>query len=182
MFTTTTSRIILSIFILASILWLGMSVARLAVGYDVFVPGTIQLKSKLTKPVLLQTIWLYTSLGMWTLISFAVSAVSGLVTILLMRGHYKRYGWLFMSTVLFLIVLPAQGYLIDADLLLWSFFDYQTGMPLAQPQQIVDVFLRRFSNQVIGIVSPLVLLSGITIVLFTTMRPLHNVLAENESR
>jgi len=116
------------------------------------------------------------------LISFAVSAVSGLVTILLMRGHYKRYGWLFMSAVLFLIVLPAQGYLIDADLLLWSFFDYQTGMPLAQPQQIVDVFLRRFSNQVIGIVSPLVLLSGITIVLFTTMRPLHNVLAENESR
>lgn len=116
------------------------------------------------------------------MISFAVSAVSGLVTILLMRGHYKRYGWLFMSAVLFLIVLPAQGYLIDADLLLWSFFDYQTGMPLAQPQQIVDVFLRRFSNQVIGIVSPLVLLSGITIVLFTTMRPLHNVLAENESR
>jgi hypothetical protein len=52
-------------------------------------------------------------------------------------------------------------------------------MPLAQPGQIINVFTSRFSNQAIGITTSLVLLSGITIVLFTTMRPLHNT-ATNE--
>jgi hypothetical protein len=84
-----------------------------------------------------------------------------------------------MSAILFVILIPAQAYLIDADLLLWSFFDYHTGMPLAQPGQIINVFTSRFSNQAIGITTSLVLLSGITIVLFTTMRPLHNT-ATNE--
>lgn len=178
MFRTTTSRIILSLFVLAAILWLGIAVARLAVGYDAFVAGTVTLKAKLSEPVLLQTIWLYTNLGMWTTTAFGVAAVKGLAVMWLLRGHYKAHGWLLMAAALFVIIIPAQLYLIDADLLLWSFFDYRTGMALAQPGEIVKVFTSRFSNQAIGITTSLVLLSGITIVLFTTMRPLHNTTTE----
>lgn len=178
MFRSTLSRVILSLFVLASILWLGIAVARLAVGYDAFVTGTVTLKAKLVEPVLLQTIWLYTSLGMWTTVAYGVAAAMGLVVLWLLRGHYKAHGWLLMSALLFVILIPAQIYLIDADLLLWSFFDYRTGMALAQPGEIVNVFTSRFSNQAIGITTSLVLLSGITIVLFTTMRPLHNITTE----
>jgi len=178
MFRSTFSRIILSLFVLSSMLWLGIAVARLAVGYDAFVTGTVTLKAKLSEPVLLQTIWLYTSLGMWTTVAYGVAALSGLVVLWILRGHYKLHGWLLMSAILFVILLPAQTYLIDADLLLWSFFDYRTGMALAQPGEIVKVFTSRFSNQAIGITTSLVLLSSITIVLFTTMRPLHHTSKE----
>jgi len=58
MFRSTFSRIILSLFVLSSMLWLGIAFARLAVGYDAFVTGTVTLKAKLSEPVLLQTIWL----------------------------------------------------------------------------------------------------------------------------
>lgn len=174
MFSTRFSRLILSLFVLAGTLWLGIAVARLAVGYDAFITGTVMLKPKLSQPVLLQTIWLYTSLGMWTTIAFGTAAVTGLWVMWLVRSWFKRHGWLLMSAILFVIMMPAQAYVIDADLLLWSFFDYHTGMPLAQPGEIINVFTSRFSNQAIGITTSLVLLSGITLVLFTTMRPLHN--------
>jgi hypothetical protein len=179
MFSSRFSRIVLSLFVLASSIWLGLAVARLAVGYDAFVAGTVTLKQKLSQPVLLQTIWLYTSLGMWTTIAYATAAATGLLVLWLVRQSFRTHGWVLMSAILFVILIPAQAYLIDADLLLWSFFDYHTGMPLAQPGQIINVFTSRFSNQAIGITTSLVLLSGITIVLFTTMRPLHNT-ATNE--
>jgi hypothetical protein len=179
MFSNRFSRVVLSVFALAGSIWLGLAVARLAVGYDAFVAGTVLIKPKLSQPVLLQTIWLYTSLGMWSTIAYATTAVTGLLVLWLIRSHYKAYGWLLMSALLFVVIIPAQAYLIDADLLLWSFFDYHTGMPLAEPAQIISVFASRFSNQAIGITTSLVLLTAITIVLFTTMRPLHNT-ATNE--
>lgn len=174
MFASRISRFILSLFVLAGLLWLGIAVARLAVGYDAFVAGTVTLKQKLSQPVLLQTIWLYTSLGMWTTIAFSILAFTGLMLMWIVRAWYRSHGWLLMSAILLAILIPAEAYLINADLLLWSFFDYHTGMPLAQPAEIINVFTARFSNQAIGITTSLVLLAGITIVLFTTMRPLHN--------
>jgi hypothetical protein len=79
MFSSRFSRIVLSLFVLASSIWLGLAVARLAVGYDAFVAGTVTLKQKLSQPVLLQTIWLYTSLGMWTTIAYATAAGSAIL-------------------------------------------------------------------------------------------------------
>lgn len=187
MFSTRFSRLILSLFVLACMLWLGISIARLAVGYDAFIPGTAVLKNaslvvgqhidfdaRLHQKVLLQTIWLYTNLGMWTIIAYSIAAVSGIFVMWHLRAQYRKRGWLMMSAILFVILIPAQLFLIDADLLLWSFFDYTTGMPLAQPDEIVSVFASRFSNQAIGITTSLVLLSSITIVLLTTLRPLHH--------
>lgn len=162
-------------------LWIGFSIARLAVGYDTFVAGTVTLKPKLSQPVLLQTIWLYTNLGMWTTVTYLIAAVTGLVLIPLNRSFLKPYGWFMMAAILFFVLIPVQAFLIDADLHLWSFFDYRTGMALAQPTEIISVFSQRFSNQAIGITTSLAILSGLTIVLFTTMRPLHHSPKTNES-
>lgn len=181
MFHSRFSRLILSIFVLSSLLWIGFSIARLVVGYDAFIAGTVTLKPKLSQPVLLQTIWMYTNLGMWTTVTYFIAAVMGLILIPLNRMWLKSYGWFMMSAILFVILIPVQVFLIDADLHLWSFFDYRTGMALAQPAEIIAVFSQRFSNQAIGITTTMAILAGITIVLFTTMRPLHHSSKTHES-
>ena len=107
--------------------------------------------------------------------------VTGLILILLNRAWLKSYGWFMMSAILFVVLIPVQGFLIDADLHLWSFFDYRTGMALALPAEIISVFSQRFSNQAIGITTSMAILAGLSIVLFTTMRPLHQSSNAHES-
>ena len=158
-------------------MWLGASVARMVGGFDVFVTGTLDFKPTQSESVRLHTIWLFTLLGGWTGWSFLTCTVGGLATAIIVRKSFRSHGWLLMSTVLLVLLIPVQAYVAWEDYRLWTFFDRATGMPFAQPSEIIGVFLHRYTNTVVNIMLGMSLFAALTIILFCTIRPLqkHNL-------
>ena len=48
-------RVFLSLFAVGGVIWLGASIARMVVGFDVFVPGTLVFKPTQSEACLLYT-------------------------------------------------------------------------------------------------------------------------------
>lgn len=169
-------RIFLSLFALGGVVWLGASVARMVVGFDVFTPGTLLFKSTQSESVRLHTIWLFTLLGGWTGWSFLLTTVGGVGTALIVRKAFRSHGWLLMSAILLILLIPVQAYVAWEDYRLWTFFDLRTGMPLAQTPEIIAVFLNRYTNTTVNIMLGMSLLAALTILLLCTIRPLQSKL------
>jgi len=166
-------RVFLSLFAVGGVIWLGASIARMVVGFDVFTPGTLLFKATQSESVRLHTIWLFTLLGGWTGWSFLATTVGGLGTALIVRTAFATHGWMLMAAILLLLLIPVQAYVAWEDYQLWTFFDRSTGMPLAQPAEIIAVFLQRYTNTAVNIMLGMSLLAAVTLILFCTIRPLQ---------
>lgn len=166
-------RAFLSLFAVGGVIWLGASIARMVVGFDVFVPGTLEFKPTQSEAVRLHTIWLFTLLGGWTGWSFLLATVGGIGTAVIVRRSFRTHGWLLMSAVLLMLLIPVQAYVAWEDYRLWTFFDRTTGMPLAQPAEIIAAFLNRYTNTTVNILLGMSLLAALTMILFCTIRPLQ---------
>ncbi|MCX6141182.1 MAG: hypothetical protein NTX15_10215 [Candidatus Kapabacteria bacterium] len=172
-------RVFVALFALGGVIWLGASVARMVVGFDVFVPGTLVFKPTQSESVRLHTIWLFTLLGGWTGWSFLTCTVGGVGTAILVRRSFKTHGWLLMSAILLVLLIPVQAYVAWEDYQLWTFFDRTTGMPFAQPAEIIGVFLHRYTNTAVNVMLGMSLFAALTIILFCTIRPLQKPLTDS---
>ncbi|RPI64953.1 MAG: hypothetical protein EHM43_13250 [Ignavibacteriae bacterium] len=168
------SRIALSLAALGGTLWLGASVARAIVGFDIFVPGTIEFKAAQTEAMRLHTIWIYTLLGGLTGWSFVALVVGGLWSAIALRPRWKRRGWILMSGILLLVIIPGQIWMMLQDYALWQLYDISTGMPLAPFQEIITVFSQRVMVVAASVINGMTLLVAVTMVLLLTWQPLHN--------
>jgi len=171
-FASRLTKTFLFLFVIGGVVWLGSSLVRMVVGFDVFVAGTLQVKEQ-AEVARLQTIRLHTLLGMWTDWSFLLCAIGATGSIFLLARTFKRHGWMLMCAILFLLVVPVQAWVAWYDFRLFMLFDGASGASLAPPAEIVDVFLRRQQDVVLNICSGLALLSGFTIVALAVWRPLH---------
>lgn len=171
-FASRLTKTFIFLLVLGGVVWLGSSVVRMVVGFDVFVPGTLQVKEQ-AEVARLQTIRLHTLLGMWTDWSFLVCTIGVVGTIILLGRTFKRYGWMLMCAVLFVLVVPVQAWVAWYDYRVFMLFDGVSGASLAPTAEIVDVFLQRQQNAILNICSGLALLSGFTIVTLAVWRPLH---------
>ncbi len=165
-------KVFVTLFALGGAVWFGTSITRMVVGFDVFVPGTLELKPTHSEEVRLHTIWLFTLLGGWTGWSFGVAAVGGAGTAFLLRSYFRTHGFLMMATVLFVLLVPVQAYVAWEDYHLWTLFDRTTGMPLAQPAEILRVFLHRYTTTAVNVMIGMSMLAAVTILLVLTLRPL----------
>jgi hypothetical protein len=170
----TSTKIFLLFFLLGGVIWVGGGIARMVVGYSVFIPGTLEWNTAQSDQARLQTIWLFTLLGGWTGWSSLVATIGGLGAMYALRGLFRHHGWLLMSAILLVLVLPVQGYIITEDYRLWTYFDRVTGMPLAEPRDIFQIFLTRFSSPIINVMVAMSSLALLTIVALGAMRPLHH--------
>lgn len=162
----------MTLFALGGVVWFGTSITRMVVGFDVFVPGTLDLKPTHSEEIRLHTIWLFTLLGGWTGWAFGVATVGGLGTAVLLRPYFRSHGYLMMATVLFVLLLPVQAYVAWEDYHLWTLFDRTTGMPLAQPSEILSTFLHRYTTTAVNVMIGMSMLAALTILLVITLRPL----------
>jgi len=164
-------------------IWLGTSVARMVVGYDVFVPGTVTLKSWYTPDRMYHAEWLYAQLGGWTGWSFGIMAVVGLTLSATNFRRWKQHGWLLMTLIFIVLLLPAQTFQILADARLWDLFKDSAGT--ANLANITPVFLERLTGVEHSMVSGLSILMGLTLAITLATQPLtsYNPSAEHiESR
>lgn len=172
-FRSRTTQFLLTLFVLGGLLWLGGSVIRTVIGFDVFIPGTLQFKPEQTDAVRMNTLRLFAQTGPWTSWGFAAAFLGGVGLIIACRKRMHAWGWLMMSAILFLLIAPIEGYLMWKDYQLILYFDRATGAPLASMSDIFSVFLQRFQNLIVNMASGFAFFAAVTIVLFTTFRPLH---------
>lgn len=172
-FRSRTTQLLLTLFVLGGLVWLGGSVVRSVIGFDVFVPGTLSFKPEQTDVVRMNTVRLYALTGPWTSWGFATCFFGGIGLIVALRSSMRRFGWLLMSAILFVIIIPIEGYLIWKDYQLVLYFDRATSAPLASVSEIFTVFLTRFQHQLLNMASGFAFFAAITLVLCTTFRPLH---------
>lgn len=166
------SRIALTLAALGGTLWFGASVARAIVGFDIFVPGTIEFKAAQTEAMRLHTIWIYTLLGGLTGWSFAAMVIGGVWSAIALKRRWKTNGWILMNLILLLVIIPGQAWMIKQDYALWQLYDISTGMPLAPFQEIISVFSQRVMVVAASVINGLTLLVAVTMVLTLVWRPL----------
>lgn len=162
-----------SAFVLGGATWFGATIARTIVGFDPFVPGTLLFKEAYAESTRLHGIWLYTMLGAWTGFPFLLCFVGGLGCALLLRKHFRNHGWMMMTTLLLVLVAPLQAFVSYHDFTLWQLFDGTAGVPLAAPSEIISVYLARFNNLTMSILSGMSFLMSLTLILCCTLRPLQ---------
>ena len=133
---------------------------------------SLGLKTTHSEGVRLHTIWLFTLLGGWTGWAFGVATVGGLGTAVMLRSQYRTHGYLMMATILFALLIPVQAYVAWQDYTLWTLFDRTSGMPLAQPAEILRVFLYRYTTTAVNVMIGMSMLAALTILLVITLRPL----------
>lgn len=168
------TKFFLLLLLVGGVTWIGGGVARMVVGYSVFVPGTLEWNPALTDAARLQAIWLYTLLGGWTEWAWAAATVGGFGVMVTLRSKFKRHGWLMMAAILFVLILPVQAYIASEDYHLWMYFDRTSGLPLAAPEEITRVFLGRFSSTLVNVLVALSMLASMTIIALAALQPLHN--------
>lgn len=168
------AKFFLLLALLGGVIWIGGGVARMVVGYSVFVPGTLEWNSLQSETARLQSIWLYTLLGGWTGWASAAAVVGGIASMINLRHSFRRHGWLVMASVLFVLVIPVQGYIVSEDYRLWTFFDTVSGMPLAPARDIFAVFMSRFSSPVVNVLIAMSTLALVTIVALGALQPLSH--------
>ena len=167
------TRSFITLFAIGGVIWFGASIARYVVAFDAFMPGTVEFKPSHTEETRIGIIWMFTLLGGWTGWSF-VATVIGAVGIAVKTMHrWKSEGWMFICAVLFILLAPAQGWMIWQDYGMWKLFNVGTGSPLAAPTEIIAVFSRRITDVASSIVNGLTFLSAITIIVLMIWKPLR---------
>lgn len=161
------------LFALGGTIWLGTTLAKTLVGFDIFVPGTLTVKPTQTEAVRLQTVWLYTLLCGWSTWAFAGATIGAIGCSYLLRSAFRSHGWLLMIAILFFMIVPLQGYLTIEDFELWTKFDRISGMPLAQPFEILSTYQARATNSLLNVFNGVSLLIGVTVIVVGGIRPLH---------
>lgn len=151
---------------------MGATIARTAIGFDVFEGGSLIFKEWQPVEVRLHVIWLFSMLGALTGWSFLLATIGAVGNLFLLRQHTKQHGWIMMAAIMFLLMLPVQMYLSWQDFHLWRLFDPYTGMPLAKTDEIFSVFLMRYTNVLINVATGMLVLMGVTLVMVLAARPL----------
>ncbi len=162
-----------TLFAVGATIWFGTLLARMVVGFDLFLPGTTELKAAQSETARLHTIWLYTLLGGWVGWSYAVAVVGAIGTTFTTARFWKDQGWMMMCALLFAVTIPGQAWMTMQDIDLWRMFDPATGSALASADDVMHVFLHRMTDVVHSVVTGLNLLTAVTIVLLVVWRPLR---------
>lgn len=167
-------KVFLTLFILGGIIWLGGGIVRNVVAFDLFNPGTLDLKAALTEGMRLQTVRVYALIGGWTSAGFLATLVGGIAAFILERKEWKRRAWILMSAILFFLIIPIQLWMIWQDYRLWQLFDVWSGMPLAHPAEIIGVFLYRIQDTSASVMNGLSFFVAVTITLVLIWKPLES--------
>lgn len=97
-----------AIALLGGIIFLGGSIVRASLAFDLFVPGTLVWKSWYSTDTIAQTIRLFAQTGFYTLSGYAVAFVGGTTVWLARRHVWRTSGWLLMSGIICLLYVPVE--------------------------------------------------------------------------
>jgi len=165
------TKIFLSVLAIGAIIWLGGTVTRNAIAFDLFVPGTaLTLKNWYSEEMQLTTVSLFRIAGFYTIVGFCMTFVSAIYLFIIYKKEFKSKGWLLMSFVLFFLASPIEFYLMYYDIkIILAFNNMQ--IDSFHDSIINDFFIARFSK--LTIPATLSFLASFTAILLLIWQPLN---------
>lgn len=139
--------------------------------FDLFVPATeLSLKNYYSQEVRLHTIHLYSVGSVYTGIAFSIAVICSLLLFFLTKKKLKVNGWLFMSFIMFFLVVVLECYNLYLDIMLGMAISNNEIDSFSSPA-IKEYFLFRYYK--LGILEPLKYLAIITIIVLIVWKPLN---------
>ncbi|MFM8455314.1 MAG: hypothetical protein ACKOAK_00970 [Ignavibacteria bacterium] len=153
-------------------LWFGGGLIRTSIGFDLFIPGTLDIKPFLNEEQINYSLRLMGITAYYTIAGYVLSFLCALILLLTMKGNIKRRGWLFMAALLFFAFTPYELYQAWLDLQLIFRVNAIDFVNLLKDDGLLILFKQRFHPWMtaIGFLS---LLSYITALLFLAWQPLN---------
>jgi hypothetical protein len=168
---TILTKIFLSILAVGTIIWLGGTVARNAIAFDIFVPGTaLTLKNWYSEEARLTTVSLFRIAGFYTIVGFCMTFVSSIYLFVIYRKEFKFKGWLLMAFVLFFLASPIEFYLMYYDIKIILAFN-NIMVNSFNDSIIHDYFIARYSK--LTIPATLSFMASFTAILLLVWQPLN---------
>lgn len=169
---TVISKILLTLLVFGTILWLGGEVQRINIAYEIYMPFTkMELKTEYSDAIRMHTVKLFTYGSLYSGIGFVATFIGFVTLAFHWRKQWKTKGWMFIVLVLFIIALPWGFYELLLDIKL-SFL-IKAGAVYFNDKQITDLFVKRFTDYAPwASISYLSIVSGIIILIW---RPLNNI-------
>jgi hypothetical protein len=164
-------KLLASIVVLSIVLWFGGTVVRVAIGYDVFVPGTLLLKPFLTPTEVNYSIRIFTLAGFYTAVCYIIGWISSIMLMFMLRKKMKANGWLFMAFILFFLASPIELYQIQFDVKLILFTQNLDFRTLLQSSEFFEMFMQKFTPRLSGLGFVSIIANGIAL-LYCIWQPL----------
>ncbi len=166
------SKFLITIIAIGFAAWFGGSLARTAMGYELFYPdGYLTLKNELTNDIRMHTVKLFTTLALYTSIGYTAAFLAAIALFVRLKKRLKIEGRLFMSFILLFIAAPVQFYLIYFDWQLAEKVIWANVTSFDDPN-VQKYFLSRFNNTAIATFSALAFLLNLTCLLYVIWQPL----------
>lgn len=157
---------------LGSILWLGGALAKTAIAYDLFNPGTLILKPEYSDAIRLHSVYLFTTISGYTITGFVLVLLSALVLLPSAVKEFKTKGYLLMCYFLLTIFAPIEIYRQYLDIKLALAFKQGLILYGFIDTQISDYFLSQFMGK-FGAATVLAFLGFFTCAILLAWRPLY---------
>jgi hypothetical protein len=167
---TFTAKFLLTLVALGLLIWLGGSIIRTAIAYDLYEPGTaLKLKSWYSDSERLHAVRMYGMGALYTDIAYCVALAASILLCIYWRKNMKQRGWLFMAFVLMFIAAPIELFMIYLDIKLNIGLYWVSNLSF-DSVIIKNYFMFRFTKMAIP--SMMSYLAIVTSILFVIWRPL----------
>lgn len=103
------------------ILALGGQFIRLSVIYDLYIPGTLTLKSWYAWQIQHQTIKLYANGFIYCGIGYIIATLGSIMAAVMSFSYLRQKGWMFMGIILWLLAVAFSAKSIYSDYLLSTY-------------------------------------------------------------
>ena len=154
------------------IMWIGGSIVRTGVAFDIFVPfSNMILKQSYNDAIRLYAVQLFSNSALYTGIGFTLFFIGYISLSLILSDKFKRFGWIFMAMMLFILATPYGLYELYLDIKLYFVLQYP-GITF-NDQGIKDFFFLRYTK--LSIWGALSYLMAVTAVLICIWRPLDKM-------
>lgn len=170
-------KFLVSLWFVGIVLWIGGSLVRYIIAYDIFEPGTqLELKKNLAEQEILLGVRHFAIGTAYTASGFIVALICWIVLLPSIAKKFKANGWLLMGSVLFAIASVFELILLYMDIQLSTYIFWNFPITF-NSYEIQTFFYKRLKN--LSFMFVYNWLSIVTILFFIVFKPLTKKGDEN---
>lgn len=136
---STSQRIALFLAAIAGIVWLGGLIIRAAIGFDLFIPGTLTFKPDMPALAQAQTLRLFARTSFYTISGYGMLLAVGGYLWLSHQALWRERGGLFIGGMLVVLYIPIECWQMYYDVEMIQLVQYASysDFPLEAAKQIL---------------------------------------------
>ena len=163
------SKIFLLLSVISGIFWIGSYSMRLVLAYQIFEGIDFTLRHYINSQNLNGIFIVLNSDILMTDILYAVFVITSIFFVITSKLSLKLNGWLFIITLIIIITLPLEVYLISIDYRIYSIVSTNS---IFNSSDVLNLYIKRL--KIFSSFPVIEILSYIAIIFFAIFRPLQS--------